>query len=102
MNARQQGQIAKMALTHSQVMANLMTFQANGLVFTDSAISSKDKYTPRELILGIIGLSEENKNKKVFVLVEKDYHGNIILVYKKRFHKDTSTIANFLVAVMVK
>ena len=83
-------------------MANLMTFQADGLAFTDSAISSKDKHTLRELILGIKDLSKENKDEKVFVSVEKDYNRNIILVYKKMFHKDASTIADFLVAVIVK
>ena len=48
------------------------------------------------------GLSEENKDEKIFVLVEKDYRGNIILVYKKKYHKGTSTIVDFLVAVIIK
>ena len=79
-----------------------MIFEAEGLVFVDSAISLKDKHTLRELIIELTGLSEENKEEKVFVSVEKDYHGNIILVYKKKFHKDTSTIADFLAVVMIK
>ena len=79
-----------------------MIFESEELILVDSIISSKDKYTPRELILGLTGLSKENKEEKVFVLVEKDYCGNIILVYKKKFHKDVSTIADFLAAVMIK
>ena len=57
-----------------------MIFEIEGLIFIDSTISSKDKHTPRELILGLTGLSEENKEEKVFVSVEKDYCRNIILV----------------------
>ena len=79
-----------------------MIFEVEGFTFVDSAISSKDKHTLRELILGITGLSKENKEEKVFVSVKKDYRGNYILVYKKKFHKDTSTIADFLAAVIIK
>ena len=60
-----------------------MSFKVEGLTYINSAISSSDKYTPRELILGLNGLLEENKNKIIFILVEKDYKGNIILLYKK-------------------
>ena len=66
MNARSQERIAKMALSHAQVTANLMSFEAEGLAFTDSAISSADKRTPRELILNLKGLSEENSNENTF------------------------------------
>ena len=91
-----------MALLHFQVLSNLMIFEAEGLAFVDSAISSKDKFTPRELILRLTGLSKENKKEKVFVSVEKDYCRNIILVYKKKFHKNANTIADFLAVVMIK
>ena len=54
------------------------------------------------MILGLTELSEENKEDKIFILVEKDYRGNVLLVYKKKYHKDASTIANFLIAIMIK
>ena len=79
-----------------------MTFEAEGLAFIDSAISSSNKRTLRKLILDLNGLSEENKEDKIFILVEKDYRGNILLVYKKKYYKDASTIADFFVAVMMK
>ena len=87
---------------HAQILLNLLIFEAEGLAFIDSVISSIDKCTLYELILGLTELSEENKEDKIFVLVEKDYQGNIVLVYKKKYHKDASTIADFLVAVMIK
>ena len=79
-----------------------MLFKAERLVFIYKTISPKDKYIPRELISGIIALSKEKKEEKVFALVGKDYYKSIILVYKKKLYKDASTIANFLVAVIVK
>ena len=91
-----------MVLSYTQVLANLLTFEAEDLAFIDSAISSTDKCTLQELILGLTGLSEENKEDKIFVYIEKNYWENIILVYKKKYHKDTSTIADFLVAVIIK
>ena len=91
-----------MALSYAQVLSNLMTFEAEGLVFIDSAISSSNKHILRESILGLTGLLEENKKEKIFISVEKDYKGNILLVYKKKFHKDVSTIAEFLAVVIIK
>ena len=91
-----------MALTHSQVLANIMSFEAKGLAFIDSPINSKDKRILRELILNLKGILEENKNKNVFISVEKDYKGNIILLYKKNYHKDASKIADYLSEVMIR
>ena len=91
-----------MALSYTQVLSNLMTFEAEGLAFIDSAISSSDKWTLQELILGLTELSEENKEEKIFISVKKDYRGNVLLVYKKKYHKDTSTMAYFLAAVIMK
>ena len=48
-----------MILTHFQVLANIITFEAKGLIFLDLAILSTNKRTPRELILNLKGLSEE-------------------------------------------
>jgi len=79
-----------------------MTFEVEGLAFIDSTISSSDKWTPRELILGLTGLSEENKEEKIFISVEKDYRGNVLLVYKKKYYKNISTMADFLTAIMIK
>jgi len=52
--------------------------------------------------LNLKGISEENKNKNIFILVEKDYKGNIILLYKKIYYKDESTMADYLSAVMMR
>ena len=60
-----------------------MSFEAKGLAFIDSIISSKDKRILRELILNLKGILEYNKNENIFISVEKDYKGNIILLYKK-------------------
>ena len=85
-----------MVLSHSQVLANIMVFEAEGLTYIDSAISSSDKCTLRELILELKGLLEENKNDIIFISVEKDYKGNIILLHKKKFYKNASTMAAYL------
>ena len=79
-----------------------MSFEAEGLAFIDSPINLKDKKILRELILNLKGISEENKNKNIFILVEKDYKGNIILLYKKIYYKDESTMADYLSAVMMR
>ena len=79
-----------------------MSFEAEGLAFIDSPINLKDKRILRELILNLKGISEENKNKNIFILVEKDYKGNIILLYKKIYHKDASTMVDYLSAVMIR
>ena len=91
-----------MALTYSQVLANIMSFEAKGLAFIDSPINLKDKRILRDLILNLKGVSEENKNENVFISVEKNYKGNIILLYKKIYHKDISTIADYLSIVMIR
>ena len=77
MNERQQERIAKMILSHTQVLSNLLLFEAEGLAFTNSMISSSNKCTLRELILDLKGLSKENKEETIFISVEKDYRGNI-------------------------
>ena len=79
-----------------------MSFEAEGLAFIDSPINLKDKRILRELILNLKGISEENKNKNIFILVEKDYKGNIILLYKKIYYKDESTMVDYLSAVMMR
>ena len=79
-----------------------MAFEAEDLTYLDSAISLSNKYTLRELILRLNRLLEENKNEIIFISVEKDYKGNIILLYKKKFHKDASTIAAYLSLVLAK
>ena len=48
------------------------------------------------------GLTDDAKEEKVFIIVEKDYNGNYQLFYKKKFHCDASTMAEHLVAVMSK
>ena len=76
-----------MALTYSQVLANIISFKAEGLAFIHSPISSKDKKILRKLILNLKGISEDNQNESIFILVEKDYKKNIILLYKKIYYK---------------
>ena len=83
-------------------MANILSFEAAGLSFVDSLISKVDKTTLREVILGLKGLEEENKETKKFISIEKDKYRNYMLYYKNKFHYNASTIADYLVAVMVK
>ena len=59
LNIRQQKRILKIILTYFQVLANIITFEAKGLIFLDLAILSTNKRTPRELILNLKRLSEE-------------------------------------------
>ena len=91
-----------MALSYAQILSNFMIFETEGLAFIDSAISSSDKQTLRKLILGLTRLLEENKEDKIFISVKKDYRGNVLLVYKKKYYKDASTIADFFAAVIIK
>ena len=68
----------------------------------DRPISELDPTTPWQVILLLAGLTNDTKEEKVFITVEKDYNGNYQLFYKKKFYCDTSTIAEYLVAVMPK
>ena len=54
------------------------------------------------MILDSTRLSEENKIEKVSISVKKDRDSNILLLCKKKFYQDISTIADFLAAVIVK
>ena len=54
------------------------------------------------MILNLHGLEESLSKEKVFVSVKQDHNRNFILFYKKIFHKDTTTIADYLAAVMAK
>ena len=83
-------------------MTNILSSDANGLTYLDDPISENDPTTPRQVILSLYSLTDETKDKKVFITVEKDYRGNFKLFYKKKFHWDTSTIAEYLGAVMSK
>ena len=79
-----------------------MSFEVKELTFLDPAISLLDKCTLRELILNLKGLSDKNKLKNIFILVEKDCKENIILLFRKKFHKDVSTITVYLSIVIAK
>ena len=83
-------------------MSNILSFKVSGLTFVDGPISEQDSNTPRQVILSLKGLASETKDNKVFILVEKDYNGNYILYYKKKYHRDASTMAEELGVVMVK
>ena len=92
----------KTATSHQQCISNISVFEAADLSFVDSPISKEDKTTPREVILNLTSLEEENKEVKIFISVEKDKNSNYILYYKNKFYHDASTITDYLVAVMVK
>ena len=83
-------------------MANISHFEAPGLSFINSPISDTDKTIPREVILDLTGLNQELQNTKIFISVEKDWHGNYILYYKAKYHQDASTMAKYLAAVIAK
>jgi hypothetical protein len=61
-----------------------------------------DKTIPREVILDLKELEEDLHETKIFILVEKDRYGNFIIYYKNKYHRNVSTIANYLAAIMVK
>ena len=42
------------------------------------------------------------KDENIFISIEKNLSGNYILFYKKKFYYDTSTIADYLPALMQK
>ena len=79
-----------------------MSYEASGLCHINQLLSNKDKTTLQQLILNLKGLIEETKEEKIFISLEKDTNGNFILFYKKKFHRDASTIAYYLVAVLLK
>ena len=68
----------------------------------DRPISELDSTTPQQVILSLIGLTDDIKEEKVFIIVEKDYNRNYQLFYKKKFHCDASTMVEHLAAVMSK
>ena len=47
-------------------------------------------------------LISKTKDDKVFISVEKDYNGNYILYYKKKYHRDVSTMAKQLAVAINK
>ena len=61
-----------------------------------------DITTLREVILDLKELKEDLCEIKIFILVEKDRYGNFILYYKNKYHRDTSTIADYLAAIIAK
>ena len=83
-------------------MANISSFEAPSLSFIDSPISNKDKITLQEVILKLTSLEEGLKSIKIFISIEKDKHGNFILYYKSKYHRDFSTITDYLSAIMSK
>jgi len=52
--------------------------------------------------LNLKGLTEETKEEKIFISIEKDTNRNFILFYKKKFYYDASTIADHLAVVLLK
>ena len=72
LNIRQQECILKAAITHQQVMSNILSHESHGLTFIDGPSSEINLATPRQVILSLIGLTEETKDEKVFITVKKD------------------------------
>ena len=94
--------MAKVATAYQQVIDNIMAYKASGLCYVDSPISKKDKTTLCQVILTLKGLTPETKDKNIFISVERNLNRNYILFYKKKFHWNTSTIADYLAAIMMK
>ena len=46
-NIRLQENIAKAAIGYQQIISNVMSFKASGLIYLDSPISASDNTTPR-------------------------------------------------------
>ena len=73
-----------------------------GISYINTPISNHNKTTPYQVILNLKRFTEEKKDKNIFISIEKDINSNYILFYKKKFHNDASTIANFLLVVIQK
>ena len=87
---------------YQQTIVNIMSFEVAGLSHLDSPMSNMDLTAPRQVILNLNGLKEDTKSQKVFISIEKNKDGNCISYYKKKYYWDTSTIAEYLAAVMDK
>jgi len=83
-------------------MDNIIAYKASDLCYVDSPISEKDKTTLHQVILTLKGLTPETKDENIFILVKQNLNENYILFYKKKFHQDTSTITDYLAAIMMK
>ena len=94
--------ICQSSTIHKQVILNILIFEALGLTFINSPISNSDLTTPRQVILSLTCVSEESKEEKIFALTEKDKNANAILFCRKKFYYDVTTIAKYLVALMIK
>ena len=92
----------KVAVAHEQVISNIMAFETRELSFINSLISETDKTTSREVILNLKELEDESKDTNIFILVEKNRYRHFVLFHKKKYHRNTSTIANYIAAIMVK
>ena len=57
-------------------MLNILSFEVHSLTYLDRPISELDPTTPRQVILLLTGLTNDAKEEKVFITVEKDYNGN--------------------------
>ena len=83
-------------------MKNVISYESPGINYIDAPLSNKDKTTPQQIILGLKGLTEETKDKNIFISIKKDYYSNFIISCKKKYSRDTSVIVDFLLAVMAK
>ena len=83
-------------------MANIISFEADRIIFIDSLISQLNKIIPHEVILNLKGLDEETKNTNIFISIKKNSKGNFILYYKKKYYRNASMIAEYLPVVMSK
>ena len=79
-----------------------MLSEAQGITYINAPISEKDSTTPWQIIISLKGLTTETKDENIFISIEKNSFGNYILFYKKKFHYDASTIANYLLVVIQK
>ena len=83
-------------------MANIISFEATGIIFSDSPISEVNKIIPCEEILNLKELDKETKDTNIFISIKKNSKGNFILYYKKKYHRDVLTIVEYLPVVMSK
>ena len=83
LNVRLQENIQKAEVAQQQIMLSVASFEASGLSYLDNPISGEDKTTPRQVMLNLKGSEEETNNEKIFISVENNRNGNIVLYYKK-------------------
>ena len=84
-NVYQQEHIIKATTAYTQVMENIISYNAPGIIYIDALISDKNKTTPCQVILGLKGLTENNKEENIFFSIVRIIMETILYFIRKNF-----------------